>query len=351
MVRGRKLKESDIGGIAYLCKAGHPNKYISDITDIPIRTVQFWTKRFRDNDFKDIDSPHKKHPGKARKIGARTLAVLKREVEKAPRISARQLKEMNSQLLSHVSVCTVARALHRDLLYKYRCAWKKPIVTHRQMVNRVKFSKDRKGWGIMRWKKVLWSDEAIFTVTSNRSGYVRRRPGSDPLHPKYLCGTTKHPDKIMVWGCFSYYGLGKLIVLPKNQMVNQNTYLDLLSEHLDDCFTLCRIPRTTGSFMQDGASCHTANMIKQWFEWVGIDYIKDWPGNSPDLNPIENLWSIMKARLKDRDTSSVPKLEAAVKDIWNDIGNNEKHIFQNLALSVPNRLTEVISRKGRPTKY
>ena len=134
-------------------------------------------------------------------------------------------------------------------------------------------------------------------------------------------------------------------------MINQNSYLELLSEHLDDCFTLCQIPLTTGTFMQDVTSCHTANLIKQWFEWVGIDYIKDWPGNSPDLITIENLWSIIKARLKDCDTSSVPKLEAAVKDIWNDIGNNEMHIIQNMALSVPDCLTEVISRKGRSTNY
>ena len=59
----------------------------------------------------------------------------------------------------------------------------------------------------------------------------------------------------------------------------------------------------------------------------------------------------MKGRLKDRDTSSVPKLEAAVKGIWNDLGKSEMHIIQNLALSVPDRLTEVITRKGRPTKY
>ena len=141
--------------------------------------------------------------------------------------------------------------------------------------------------------------------------------------------------------------------------------------------------------MQDGASCHAAILIKDWFEWVGIDYIKDWPGNSPDLNPIENLWAIMKARLKDcdtssvpkleaairqiwsdlgrtdkhiigaimkarlknRDTSSVPKLEAAICQIWSDLGSTNKHIIQNLALSVPDRLTEVITRKGRPTKY
>ena len=55
----------------------------------------------------------------------------------------------------------------------------------------------------------------------------------------------------------------------------------------------------------------TAKLIKNWFDWVGIDYIKD----SPNMNQIENLWSITKQRLNDRDTLIVPKLEAAVLDI------------------------------------
>ena len=49
---------------------------------------------------------------------------------------------------------------------------------------------------------------------------------SDPFDSKYLCGTTKNPDNILIWGNFSYHGLGKLIVLPKNEMVNQYIYLD-----------------------------------------------------------------------------------------------------------------------------
>ena len=81
---------------------------------------------------------------------------------------------------------------------------------------------------------------------------------------------------------------------------------------------------------------------------VGIDYIMNWLGNSLDLNPIENLWSIVKQRLKERDTSSVPKLEAAVRDIWDNI---EDTTLQNLALIVHDRFNEVIARKDRPTKY
>ena len=90
MVKGRHLKDSDIGGIAYLSKAGHTNKYISNTTGIPLRTVQHWSKRCRDNNYKDIEPLHKKRPGRVRKIGPRTLLVLKREVDKSPRITARQ---------------------------------------------------------------------------------------------------------------------------------------------------------------------------------------------------------------------------------------------------------------------
>ncbi len=348
MVKGKWLKDSDIGGIAYLCIENYSNTHIADTTGIPLRTVQHWTKKFHDHGFADIDPLHIKSPGPKRKISEVTLRLLKREVDKSPRISARQLKERNQKLLEHVSERTIRRVLQRDLRYTYRCAWKKPIVTRRQMKNRTSFSKEGKEWPIAKCKKILYSDEAMFSVTSNRSGKVRRRPGSDPLDPKYICGTVKHPDKIMVWGCFGYYGKGKLIILPKNQTVNKEVYLDLISEHLYDCFEMCRIPFSTGTFMQDGATCHTAKIIKNWFDWVGIDYIKNWPGNSPDLNPIENLWSIIKQRLKERDTSSVPKLEAAVRDIWDNI---EDTTLQNLALSVHDRFNKGISRKGRPTKY
>ena len=341
------LKPPDIAAIAYLAKAGHKPTYISNTTGISLRSCERWSKKFRDNNYEDLPLPSK-HPGKARLVSPRGVSILGRDVEKNPRITAKQLKDQNPDILGNVSLNTVRRILRRDLNYKYRCAWKKPILTNRQIKNRVKFAKDNKDWTPARCKRVLWSDEFTVTVTSNRPGKIRRCPGSDPLDPKYLAGTTKFPDKLMIWGCFSYYGVGKLIVLPKNESVNKESYLELLNDHLDDCFLMCRVPYSTGTFMQDGASCHTAKVIKEWFDFVNIDYIKNWPGNSPDLNPIENLWAIIKSKLKGRDTSSVPKLEAAVRDIWNNL---DKSTLQNLALSVPDRFKEVIARKGRPTKY
>jgi len=191
---------------------------------------------------------------------------------------------------------------------------------------------------------VLWSDEATFTVTSNRGGKIRIRSGQDPYSPRYSEGTVKHPDSVMVWGAFGYHSVGKLVVLPKNVTVSKERYLELLADHLEDCFKICR----SEVYQQDGAPAHTAKLVTGWLDFVGIEYIKDWPGNSPDLSLIENLWALMKAQLRKHDTSSVPKLVAALQDIW---GNFSPSTLQNLALSVPRRLRSCLKNKGGPTKY
>lgn len=63
----------------------------------------------------------------------------------------------------------------------------------------------------------------------------------------------------MVWGCFGYYGVGELVILPKNIHMNKNNYLELLCDHLPDSFLKCQ----ADFFMQDGAPCHTAQDVQQ----------------------------------------------------------------------------------------
>ena len=118
------------------------------------------------------------------------------------------------------------------------------------------------------------------------------------------------------------------MVLPKNIKVNQERYLELLADHLEDCFDSCQ----SKIFQHDGAPAHKSKLVLDWLDFVGVDYVKDWPGNSPDLNPIKNLWAMMKARLLGRNTSSIPKLIAKLQDIWANLPYN---LLQNLAVSIP----------------
>ncbi len=62
-------------------------------------------------------------------------------------------------------------------------------------------------------------------------------------------------------------------------------------------------------FQQDGAPAHTAKIVKEWLDIREINTIKDCPGSSPDISPTENLWAGIKAKLHDRDTSTLSKLE------------------------------------------
>lgn len=343
MGRYRPVSSDDISAIVSLHKAGHSVSDIAENTGISVTSVRRWVSRISNSGGENL--PRKKVPtGRPRKTYSRTLNIIKRDVEKVPSISARQLKENNSALLGQVSLRTVQRRVHDDLRFKHFVARPKPLLTDVHKEKRLQFCNKYLATDVEKWKGVLWSDEAKFTVTSSRKQRVYRRLGSDPYDPKFTHNSAKYPDSLMVWGCFSYCGAGKLVVLPKNTSMNQNNYLELLCDNLPECFEVCR----AHTFMQDNAPCHRAKSVTTWLQDCCVDFIEDWPANSPDLNPIENLWSIIKRKLCDHNTSTLPRLEAVLQQLWAEISLST---LQSLVESVPLRLQECIRRKGMPTKY
>lgn len=102
-------------------------------------------------------------------------------------------------------------------------------------------------------------------------------------------------------------------------------------------------------FQQDNAAVHTSRSTVQWFQDNQVQVLQ-WPARSPDLNPIENLWGILSRRVyaNGKQYQSIIELKRAIRREWAGITVREG---QNLIDSVPNRLLEVVKKKGNITHY
>ena len=100
-------------------------------------------------------------------------------------------------------------------------------------------------------------------------------------------------------------------------------------------------------FQQDNDPKHTSGAAYEFLDSRGIDYL-DWPACSPDLNPIENLWAILKRRMSHRKCRNEDELWECVQEAWYDIPVEE---VRSLIDSMQRRCRAVIEKKGYPSKY
>ena len=76
--------------------------------------------------------------------------------------------------------------------------------------------------------------------------------------------------------------------------------------------------------------------------------LEDWPSQSPDLNPIENLWSILDRSISDRRCNTKAELWECLQEAWYKLDSS---ILTKLVESMPRRLNAVIDNKGYPTYH
>jgi hypothetical protein len=113
-------------------------------------------------------------------------------------------------------------------------------------------------------------------------------------------------------------------------------------------------------FIQDNAPTHTASVVQDWLlNWAeenGVTLL-DWPPYSPDLNPIENVWKLLKERIckENPSLSTMPKNNTTLRllirtaiTVWEAF---EDDLFNELVISLQRRLKAVIAANGWYTKY
>ena len=90
--------------------------------------------------------------------------------------------------------------------------------------------------------------------------------------------------------------------------ISKTTFLPFAHKHDGSRWTLC----------QDNDPKHTSRAAKNLYENEDIS-ILDWPSNSPDLNPIENAWGLLKHNVERRIPQSKMQLKEFMVEEWANI--------------------------------
>ena len=269
---------------------------------------------------------------------------MKTSLNKNPKLSASELKQ-KLKCLRSIPVMTIQDVLCRVMGLRSQHAAKKPFLSDAMKQKRLAFARLHVNKSEKWWRSVLFTDESNFQLfSSSRFQRVRRAKGTNRFDEKFTVKTVKHGGHVMVWGSFSWHGSGEIFFLPKGQTMNAEKYLEVLKKKAAPAMKKAG----TKWFLQDGAPCHNAKKVKTWLQQKGW-HLVDWPGNSPDLNPIENLWSCMKMELKNIHSSNLDRLRQEIRRVWRQKMTLE--LCQNLVSSMPRRLAAVIAADGALTKY
>ncbi len=195
-----------------------------------------------------------------------------------------------------------------------------------------------KNWTVAQWSKVLFSDESKFCISFGKQGPRVMRKSGEAHSPSCSRSSVKFPQSVMIWGAMSSAGVGPLCFLKTNVTapVYQEIWEQFMLPSADQLFKDADF-----IFQQDLAPVHTAKSTKSWLNGHDVGVL-DWPANSLDMKPIENLWDIFKRKMRIKRPKYADELKATVKETWASIPPQQCH---KLITSMPRRIEAVIKQK------
>lgn len=345
MARKKDISETVKARILAYIECGKTQKQVAEICGISQQTVSRVAKNF---DHKNLRSRRFGNKNKKKILTPRVERHLARCVKANRSITSRDLQAGLRSIGVSLSTSSVRRSLIK-LGYNGRRPRAKPKLTDTMKEKRLAWAKKYKDWTEDDWLKVGFSDESTLRILEDRRHWIRRRPDEE-FHQDCIRQTVKHPTSLMIWSVISSKGTGRLHIVDGN--MNAVKYLDVLKNRLvpqlHDWYGSASPPDFI--YMHDGAPCHKAHRITNALRDDLKLKVLDWPGNSPDMNPIENLWDMLKVKISKDNPTTRNALIASLIKYWHR-DESISAACETLIRSMPRRVAACVAAKGGPTKY
>lgn len=314
--------------------SGMPQKEIAEVLDCSVTFIREW-KLNGDSRGHFRDQPR---DGRPRVIDEDTRKEIVNEVRGKRHCSTERIAARHD-----ISPTACREILHSAGLRPHRLI-RQPALTQANIDRRLEFAEK---YLHHPWRSTWISDEKQFSVQP------RLNPRNDVVwdiaSARHYEEETKYPVTAMAWAAISYHGKTRLYWIEDHLPYQAATpgldaegYISIIEDAMEDMSLM--IPRGMW-FQQDGAKIHTADKVYEWLDQESIRYIPraDWPPNSPDLSPIENVWGIIDAKIKAAELRTKEELKNFVECEWDALTAD---VLRKLIDSIPLRLRAVMRNRG-----
>ena len=187
----------------------------------------------------------------------------------------------------------------------------------------------------------MFSDKIAIEVACNRSKFVYRARGAR-IQDSHTIRRRGFSIKVMFWGAITSEGPGPLV--PIEGTVNAERYITILNDN-----ALPLLQNDNRIFQHDNARSHTASRTSDFLANNNVS-VFPWPPYLPDMNLIENVWSLLKQKVNETTTRSRSDFISKAQTVWTT-DNDVAQMCRNIYNSMPNRITALIIAKGGYTGY
>ena len=269
---------------------------------------------------------YSKRPGRPRKTTVVDDRRILSMVKNKPFTTSTRVKNTLQEVGVSVSKSTIKRRLHESKYkgFTTRC---KPLISLKNRKARIDFAKKHLKKPAQFWNSILWTDETKINLYQNDGKKkVWRRIGT-AHDPKHTTSSVKHGGgSVMAWACMASNGTGSLVFIDdvtkdRSSQMNSEVYRDILSAQIQP--NAAKLIGLHFTVQMDNDPKHTAKATQEFFKAKKWNILL-WPSQSPDLNPIEHAFHLLKTKLKAERPTNKQQLKTAAVKAWQSITKEER---------------------------